>query len=670
MDVWTHTDCAHAVLWFENIDTSLHGSGAVLNLRLDCRWESRSDSVVVSAEPTTSMDQLVDVLQGEVMNARAAAEQASLIACHRRRNTTRVLGKPKIFDDRSDIWRQSKFTLLGYAGAVDSRLKQAAIESEVLIESAITNGALLPRAQRVSTQLFCMLVLLLEGSAKRLLEHAGDGEGLLSWHRFVHFRGLFAAPSRCNIDVHHSKRHALFNADKSWFLHQRWVDHNENGKAKQARIPQVSCFISRCFVFVCSETVVRPFSMSVACYHLRIQATAQFGVTAILTSIFDAARRRWSRAQLHGPRWKIVPHRAQIATWVQNECTRDTIQLPRRVIAQRCAAPSRSPSAAFATTASSLRAANPAWSRLVGSPCFGLSSVRKRRVLPRNGPFLPWECVNTGVSSQMKLHGFGVTSRRVGVKNLKICGVLTYLLDGKHKLNKKPNIDDVHLDVGLLLSVRQSKDQKIWCPKHEELKNASDQTSPEQTNSQYHQERRRPLRVCPNSRDRLQWLCHFRKLACGNIRKELLVLSAENQRTWLTARPPPSEYSRTLATSPRPTTKLFAKKTKAFPFPKRGSHATVSAPPTFLEHGVRVTEVSIELQLPLPTTHTIFSKLAAARRVSHWCFFWYDRSVVLALINHTSANSHFMQRMTIFSHSTSDKSNGTFGWHLPTLIFV
>ena len=30
-----------------------------------------------------------------------------------------------------------------------------------------------------------MVVLLLEGSAQRLLEHAGDGEGLLSWHRLV-----------------------------------------------------------------------------------------------------------------------------------------------------------------------------------------------------------------------------------------------------------------------------------------------------------------------------------------------------------------------------------------------------------------------------------------------------------------------------------------------------
>ncbi len=42
----------------------------------------------------------------------------------------------------------------------------------------------------------------------------------------------------------------------------------------------------------------------------------------------------------------------------------------------------------------------------------------------------------------------------------KICGVLTYLLDGKHNLKKKPNIDDVHLDVGLLLSVRQSQGSK------------------------------------------------------------------------------------------------------------------------------------------------------------------------------------------------------------------
>ena len=98
---------------------------------------------------------------------------------------TRLLGKPKSFDGSTDSWRQFKFTFLGYAGAVDSRLKQVMIESEVLPEASITNSALPARDQRVSTQLYYMLVLLLEGSAQRLLEHAGDGEGLLSWRRLV-----------------------------------------------------------------------------------------------------------------------------------------------------------------------------------------------------------------------------------------------------------------------------------------------------------------------------------------------------------------------------------------------------------------------------------------------------------------------------------------------------
>ena len=59
------------------------------------------------------------------------------------------------------------------------------IESEVLQEAAIMNSVLPVGDQQASTQLYYMLVLLLEGSAQRLLEHAGDGEGLLSWHRLV-----------------------------------------------------------------------------------------------------------------------------------------------------------------------------------------------------------------------------------------------------------------------------------------------------------------------------------------------------------------------------------------------------------------------------------------------------------------------------------------------------
>ena len=47
------------------------------------------------------------------------------------------------------------------------------------------NSVLPARDPRVSTQLHYMLVLLLEGSAQRLLEHGGDGEGLLNWRRLL-----------------------------------------------------------------------------------------------------------------------------------------------------------------------------------------------------------------------------------------------------------------------------------------------------------------------------------------------------------------------------------------------------------------------------------------------------------------------------------------------------
>ena len=66
-----------------------------------------------------------------------------------------------------------------------SSLSWTAIESEVLQESALIDSALAARDQQVSTQLHYTLVPLLERSARRLLEHAGDGEGSLVWHSLV-----------------------------------------------------------------------------------------------------------------------------------------------------------------------------------------------------------------------------------------------------------------------------------------------------------------------------------------------------------------------------------------------------------------------------------------------------------------------------------------------------
>ena len=146
-------------------------------------------------ERLLALEQLVAAMQVEVISALTAAAQAEQRATDAETRVlgvrgegvvdTRLLGTPKSFDGSADSWRQFKFTFLGYAGAVDSRLKQAMIESEMLPEASVTNSALPARDQRVSAQLYYVLVLLLEGSAQRSLEHAGDCEGLLSWRRLV-----------------------------------------------------------------------------------------------------------------------------------------------------------------------------------------------------------------------------------------------------------------------------------------------------------------------------------------------------------------------------------------------------------------------------------------------------------------------------------------------------
>ena len=79
-----------------------------------------------------SLEQLVVTMEGEVPQVRSAAAQAEQRATEapvlgvRSEGVvdTRSLGKPRSFDDATDNWRQSKFTFLGYDGAVDARPKQ------------------------------------------------------------------------------------------------------------------------------------------------------------------------------------------------------------------------------------------------------------------------------------------------------------------------------------------------------------------------------------------------------------------------------------------------------------------------------------------------------------------------------------------------------------------
>ena len=86
---------------------------------------------------------------------------------------------------RWTIEDSSKFMFLGYAGAVDARLKQAMIESEVMQEAAIINSAL-PVGDSTGLNAVVLHVgAALEGSAQHLMKNAGDGEGLLSLHSLV-----------------------------------------------------------------------------------------------------------------------------------------------------------------------------------------------------------------------------------------------------------------------------------------------------------------------------------------------------------------------------------------------------------------------------------------------------------------------------------------------------
>ena len=108
---------------------------------------------------------------------------SSWTACNRRGHT-RCLGVrgEEVVDTRLLGRRTSKVrrttgdssSSCSWAGAVDSRLKQVMIASEVLQENAIMSSALLASDQRVLAQLLCTRRGGGSGSAPRSLENAGD----------------------------------------------------------------------------------------------------------------------------------------------------------------------------------------------------------------------------------------------------------------------------------------------------------------------------------------------------------------------------------------------------------------------------------------------------------------------------------------------------------------
>ena len=97
---------------------------------------------------------------------------------------TRLMGKPKNFNGKEDDWHQWATTTRAYAGAISERLLFLMDESESAENAA--NAALEKEADKeLSTQLYYILAMLLEGKAADKVTLVGRGQGLLLWRQLT-----------------------------------------------------------------------------------------------------------------------------------------------------------------------------------------------------------------------------------------------------------------------------------------------------------------------------------------------------------------------------------------------------------------------------------------------------------------------------------------------------
>ena len=135
-----------------------------------------------------------------------------------------------------DNWRQSKFTFLELQLAqVDARPK---FDDRVQSAAGTSTHGLGLGSQRPIGLLHYMLVPLLDGSAQRLLEHASDGEGLLSRHRLVSEHG--GRRHCCSRSWH---RPSKVTCEVRWCHRQGCPPHRvtRSGLAEGAHLDLTSC---------------------------------------------------------------------------------------------------------------------------------------------------------------------------------------------------------------------------------------------------------------------------------------------------------------------------------------------------------------------------------------------------------------------------------------------
>ena len=97
---------------------------------------------------------------------------------------TRLLGKPKSFDGTGEAWASFSTVLRAYIGAISPELLTSMQQAEAEVTPISQAALAAPEAAR-STQLYFILVMLLEGRAQDKVPRVAHGAGLELWRLIV-----------------------------------------------------------------------------------------------------------------------------------------------------------------------------------------------------------------------------------------------------------------------------------------------------------------------------------------------------------------------------------------------------------------------------------------------------------------------------------------------------
>ena len=152
-------------------------------LRRASWWLAAMDQQV--AQLVEAMGQLqatVAAQSSELAMARQEAATARAEASTARTGLvdTRLLGKPKSFDGTDESWASFATIMRAYIGAISPDLLTAMVQAESEA-TPIVQTSLDAANQQRSTQLYFILVMLLEGRTQDKVPRVSHGSGLELW---------------------------------------------------------------------------------------------------------------------------------------------------------------------------------------------------------------------------------------------------------------------------------------------------------------------------------------------------------------------------------------------------------------------------------------------------------------------------------------------------------